>query len=254
MTKENIIIKDFQLYNDINDIQSSNNNHLNLCVEISENTNSLHEELSQIIQNFNVVSIKEIEPSMSSSNQFEDDFIMNMIINDIINILENDVYEVGKQKILNYLDNHNINLQEINNLLLLNNQNNSNFIVLLGKFNYYGIGTSVNKQKAFKLFQKAADLNSAIGLNNLGYCYLKGLGTNNIDKKVAFELFQKSTDFGNGTGMNYLGYCYVAGIGTSIDKKMAFQLYQKAADLGNAIGINNLGYCYFNRIGTNVDK
>ncbi|CAB4379636.1 unnamed protein product [Rhizophagus irregularis] len=53
--KENINIKDFHLYDDHNTVQSSNNHQLpNLDVKISESTNSLHGELSQVIQNFNI--------------------------------------------------------------------------------------------------------------------------------------------------------------------------------------------------------
>jgi hypothetical protein len=146
ITKENIIIKDSQLCNDLD-------------VEDSENANSLHGDLSQIIQNFNMINLKEIEPSMLSSNhQIENEF--NIIVDDIINFLEGDDYGVGKQKILNYFDNHNINLQEINNLLS-NNPNNPNSIVILGIFNYLGIGVTVNKQKAFKFHQKAANLGNS---------------------------------------------------------------------------------------------
>src|SRR5204863_117667 len=68
---------------------------------------------------------------------------LNVIIDEIINIYE-------KKKILNYFNNHNVTLDEIYNWLL-NNQDNSNFIVVLGRFNFLGIETSVNKQKAFEL-------------------------------------------------------------------------------------------------------
>jgi TPR repeat protein len=31
-------------------------------------------------------------------------------------------------------------------------------------------------------------------------------------------LYQKAADLGNADGINYLGYCYLDGIGTDIDK------------------------------------
>ena len=55
---------------------------------------------------------------------------------------------------LNYINNHVKISQEIIYNWLLNNQNNSNYIYLLGYFNYHGIGTDLNKQKAIQLYQK----------------------------------------------------------------------------------------------------
>ncbi|UZO03508.1 uncharacterized protein OCT59_023915 [Rhizophagus irregularis] len=249
ITKENIIIKDFHLYNVNNNVQLSYDHQLsNLNVKVSESTNSLHGDLSQLIQNFDMMDTKDIESSISI-NQFEDNF--NIIINNMFNFFH-DGDEEGKQKVLSYLNEQNITLQEIKNLLL-NNQNNSNSIYLLGKFNELGIGISVDKQKAFGLYQKAADLGNVLGITDLGSCYKYGIGTV-VDKKKAFELNQKAADLGNTYGINNLGHCYQNGIGIDIDKKKAFELYQKAADLGNLSGIYNLGNCYKNGIGIDIDK
>ncbi|GBC04395.1 hypothetical protein RclHR1_05660010 [Rhizophagus clarus] len=165
---------------------------------------------------------------------------------------------VDELQVLNSI-NYNTMVDEIINLpnkemsWLLNNQNNSNSIVLLGDFNLLGIEISVNKQKAFELYQIAANLGNAYGIISLGYCYENGIGTD-IDKKKAFELCQKAADLGNSHGIGNLGSCYFSGIGTDIDKNKAFEFFQKATDLGNAAGINSLGYCYENGIGTDIDK
>ncbi|RIA89922.1 kinase-like domain-containing protein [Glomus cerebriforme] len=246
--KENIIIKGFPLYN--NNIQLSNNQLIiPNTVENPENaiSNSLHGDLSQLIENFNNMNTQEIE---SSSNQFENNF--NMIVEEIVNLPSKGNGENYKQEILNCLNNHNITLQEIYDLLI-KNQNDSNSIVLFGIFNHLGIGTSIDKKKAFELYQKAANLGNINGIINLGYCYQYGIGTN-IDKQKAFELYQKAANLGNSNGINNLASCYKSGIGTSIDKQKAFELYQKAANLENANGINNLASYYQYGIGTSIDK
>ena len=86
---------------------------------------------------------------------------------------------------------------------ILNNQDNTNAIFLLG----------------------AANLGNILGLSELGDCYYHGVGTN-VDRQKAFELYQKAANLGNSSGMNNLGYCYQNGIGTSVDRQKAFELYQ----------------------------
>src|SRR5436309_8635476 len=114
----------------------------------------------------------EIE-SLGSLNKINFSIIAGKIV-DLLNKIDN---KSEKHEILNFLNNHNITSQEIYNWLL-NNQNNSNVIFLLGEFNYLGIGTSINNQKAFELYQKAANLGNTFGISSLGYCYQYGIGTN----------------------------------------------------------------------------
>src|ERR1043166_8575055 len=104
----------------------------------------------------------------------ENDF--GIIVNEIIDIFNRFDNDSLKEEVLKYLNNHNITLQEIYNLLI-NNQNNSNAIVILGEFNCFGIGTNVDKKKAFELWEKAANLENPMGLNDLGFCYSHGIGT-----------------------------------------------------------------------------
>src|SRR5688500_13530326 len=103
------------------------------------------------------------------------------MIDEIANLPNKTGDDVEKKEILNYLNDHNVTLNEIYNWLL-NDQNNPKSIVLFGNFNYFGIGTDINKRKAFELYQKAADLGDSTGINWLGYCYENGIGTD-IDKR-----------------------------------------------------------------------
>src|SRR6266496_770647 len=106
------------------------------------------------------MNIKEIEPTTQNIKEiiFEED--LNIVIDKLVNLYFKEVNEgkeeiIRKKHILGYINNYKINLQEIY-FWLLNNQNNSNSIYLLGYFNYYGIETNINKQKAIKLYQKAS--------------------------------------------------------------------------------------------------
>ncbi|CAB4404724.1 unnamed protein product [Rhizophagus irregularis] len=127
---------------------------------------------------------------------------------------------------------------------LLNNQNNSNSIYLLGYFNFYGIGTDLNQEKGFKLYQKAAELqNRAAQLNLIREYFHENIC---LDPKLAFELCEKLAKEEYADGLNDLGYCYEVGVGTNVDKQKAFELYQKAANLGNINRIKNFYRCYKN--------
>ncbi|GES93342.1 kinase-like domain-containing protein [Rhizophagus clarus] len=86
ITKENIIIKDFNLYDDNKDIiQPSSNHKPNSVAEISEN--NCHSFYKDSLQVIDYTKTKEIESLMSTNNQTENSF--NIIVDDIINLLEN---------------------------------------------------------------------------------------------------------------------------------------------------------------------
>ncbi|CAB4479580.1 unnamed protein product [Rhizophagus irregularis] len=164
--KENIIIKDFHLFNDNKITQSSNHQQPILDGEISKNIDSLPGDLSQVIQNFNTMNTKEIESSMSSSNQFEINF--DTIVNDMINI---------------NFDNIEVDL------------GNSSGMCSLGYCYLNGIGTDIDNEKAFELYQKAADLGNSLAQCNLAnmYEYEEEI-TKNLDKAIYW--YKKSAEQG----------------------------------------------------------
>ncbi|GBC06013.1 hypothetical protein RclHR1_06560004 [Rhizophagus clarus] len=94
------------------------------------------------------------------------------------------------------------------------------------------------------------------GIASFGSCYFEGIGTS-IDRKKAFKLFQKAanlrTDEEYSERINYLGVCYLRGNRVSIDNKKAFELFQRAENLGNSSEAQyNLACMY--KIGDGVMK
>ncbi|EXX63954.1 uncharacterized protein OCT59_024328 [Rhizophagus irregularis] len=249
ITKSDVIVENHQM---------SNEQELNET-SLSSNNSELQGDLSQLIQNFDKMNTKEIDSMAISSKQenlsTEKDF--NIIvgeINDFIYKSKNKGinWELEKQQVIEYFNDHNINSQEFYNWLL-NNQNSSNSIFILGYFNYYGIVTSQNNGKAFELFINASEKNHTLAQLFVGYCHFYGYGTIK-NEKLAFDYFEKVANNGNIVAMHDLGLLYEGGIGVEKDYNKAFELFKQAAGRENINGIMMLGYCYDEGIGTEINK
>ncbi|CAB4390485.1 unnamed protein product [Rhizophagus irregularis] len=135
-----------------------------------------------------------------------------------------------------------------------------------------GIGTEINKKKAFKLYKIAAEKGENFAQNSLGflyeygeaavkgyvdaqyqlgYCYYEGIGTE-IDKANAFEYYKIAAENGNNYAQNSLGFLYGNGEGTKKNLEKAFYWYNKAAENGNRVAQYSLGECY--ELGNGVKK
>jgi TPR repeat protein len=142
------------------------------------NVNSLNTQisLSQIIQSFNKIDIKEKEPTTQNI-----EIIFN-VVDDLINLCFEEVNEgkeviVIKQCVIDYINNHKLEIHELFDWLL-NNQNDSNPIYLLGFFNYHGIIVNVNRLRAFNLYRKATNLGNIMAQYNITKMYIDGTGYN----------------------------------------------------------------------------
>ncbi|CAB4415529.1 unnamed protein product [Rhizophagus irregularis] len=190
-------------------------------IDTSNINNSLHGEMSQIIENFDKMDTKEMGKVLAL-----------------------------EKYILDYFNNNNINSKEIYDWLLIN-QNNSDSIFLFGWFNYFGIETSEDNEKAFNLFIKVPEQNHTLTQYYIGICYQFGYGTVK-DEKIALEYYKKIANKGYAMGLFKCGYFYYNGIGISVNIQKAFELYQQSANLGHIVAQYNLAIMYEN--GEGVDK
>ncbi|GET04746.1 kinase-like domain-containing protein [Rhizophagus clarus] len=175
---------------------------------LNANNSELQGKSSQLIQKFDKMSTKKIDSMAISSKQENlstDNF--NMIIdeiNDFIHKLKNKGigWKLEKQKVIEYFNDHKINLQESYHWLL-NNQISSNSIFILG----CEIGVQKDYNKAFILFKQSAERGFSGGVMMLGYCYDKGIGIT-VDKQKAFELYQNAANLGDHVAQKNLVLMY----------------------------------------------
>ncbi|RGB36235.1 hypothetical protein C1646_814157 [Rhizophagus diaphanus] len=223
-----------QLIQNFDNIDASTINDPSLCTEL----------LSKNIQNFFKINIMEIGPTTQDikENTFEED--LSILIDKLVKLYFKKSANKGKEEkakkkfVLDYLNNNKINLQEIHKWLI-DNQNSSNSIYLLGYFNYHGIFVETNKQIALELYQKAVELENVVAQFELAYMYYYGI---DVDKSYynAFKLFEKLSEKDSPRGMKWLGYCYEFGFGTEKNVDKAVYWYKKSADKGSKYAQNKL--------------
>ncbi|EXX72270.1 uncharacterized protein OCT59_024313 [Rhizophagus irregularis] len=237
--------------------QFSSERGLNEETLLTTNISELQGKLSQI---FDKINIKEINPITVSKEReklsFEKGF--DIIVDEINDLIFKSFNEgIGiepkllKKKFIDHFNNYNTNSKEIYNWLL-NNQNNSNSIFLLGYLNRFGIGTSKNNKKAFNLFISASEKHHFLAQTFAGECYQCGNGITK-NEKLAFDYLEKLANKNFAHGQYRIGYFYENGIGIKKDLKKAFHYYEKSANNGNKMATYILGYCYKNGKGVEKD-
>ncbi|EXX63956.1 Cdc15p [Rhizophagus irregularis DAOM 197198w] len=253
ITKTDVMIDNIQLSSDqefnLSNVEPSVNMPFNI------NNSELQGELSQLIQNFDKMNTKEIDSIIISAseqkyNLSKKDF--NIIIDEINDFIFKSFNKgindkLVKQQVIEYFNNNIIDLQDNYNWLL-QHQNSSNSIFLLGYFNYYGIETNENNEKAFKLFYDAHSRDHILASYFVSICYQYGYGID-INENLAFKYFEIIAKQNYTIGQMEVGYCYENGIGVIKDVKKAFNWYKQAAKNGNIMAMHNLGLYYKDGIG-----
>ena len=111
-----------------------------------------------------------------------------------------------------------------------------------------GLGVEKDLKRARDYYRKAAEAGSIFGMYNYGCCYLDGDGGEK-NYTEAVKWFRKSADGKNAYAMVNLGWCYQNGLGVDKDLKAAREYYRKAAEAGSIFGMYSYGWCYMNEVG-----
>ncbi|EXX58202.1 Tpk2p [Rhizophagus irregularis DAOM 197198w] len=265
MTKTNITTENYQTELSLRSTSTDGQN-FNPTNTLSNIDNSLHGEMSQIIQNFDKMNTREIVPTP----------LTNKIVEDTVNYIFKIINEGKKStRIKNNKDilarSYTVLAQFYVGLCYetgrgtvkdeklafkyyekIANMNYASGLVKIGYFYDNGIGTSVNYQKALELYKQAANLGSSMAQHNLAVTYENGDGVD-IDYGKAFELYYQAANSGNGLALNNLALMYYDGKGVDIDYGKAFELYYKAVNSGYSNAQYNLALMYYNGKGVDVD-
>ncbi len=114
-------------------------------------------------------------------------------------------------------------------------------------------GAPKDAAMASRLFQRACDLGSAAGCNNLGLAYKRAQGVPE-DYTLAMASFERACSGGLAEGCSNQGVLYEHGLGVSVNLGDAQRLYQQACRRGSALGCSNLGALYAEGRGVVADQ
>ncbi|GBC32777.2 hypothetical protein RIR_jg12173.t1 [Rhizophagus irregularis DAOM 181602=DAOM 197198] len=217
MTEINVITNDCRPELHLQLASTDDQNFPTNIINSSDTDNSLHGEMSQIIENFDKMNTKEIAPTT----------LTNEIVHDTVNYIFKIINEGNESTLIK-------NIQTITYYFIRNR-----------------IEASVNNKTAFDLFINASEQCHALAQFYVGLCYQSGHGTVK-DETLAFVHFEEIANKGYASGLYKIGYFYEEGIATSVNMQKASELYQQAANLGNCMAQYNLAYMY--QHGKGIDK
>lgn len=120
----------------------------------------------------------------------------------------------------------------------------------LGDCYLLGIGVEEDATEAVRRYTKAAEQGSMQAMINLGSCYSTGDGVQKDDAEAA-RCYRQAAETGWVCAQNSLGCCYLEGNGVEQDYSQAIGWFRKAAEQGLASAQQNLGWCYEHGKGVN---
>lgn len=120
-------------------------------------------------------------------------------------------------------------------------------------FMYEDGSIETNYQKAFELFNQAADLDYPFAIHTAGTYIENGYHNQNPDPEAAFAYYMKGAELNYATCQFEVGRCYRFGTGVAENPDKALEYYLQAAEGGNAKAMVELGLCYEHEYGVAFD-
>lgn len=112
---------------------------------------------------------------------------------------------------------------------------------------------SVDCERAFKLFRRAADDGHLEAMRYCGQCLLNGWGTKeNYTDGIMY--LRQGAILEHGEATRLLGACYEEGMGVDIDYCEAFRLFKRSEQLGNSCANTNIGLCFEKGLGVRKNR
>ena len=116
---------------------------------------------------------------------------------------------------------------------------------VLGTRSAQGAFGVVDYVKAKEWWEKAAEQNNLIAMENLGDMYQRGEEGVPQDRRRAFAWFERAAEAGLPTAMERVGLAYLSGTGTTVDAEKAKEWLIRAAENGNASAECTLGTRFY---------
>ena len=120
---------------------------------------------------------------------------------------------------------------------------NAEAVLRVGNSYSRGQGVAKDEGRALQYYERAAELGSAVAMDNVGTYYAMGRGVA-VDKVRAIACYRRAAAHGYVPAMNNLGVLYSAKIQGKPDYCQALEWFKKSSEGGNATGMWHLGQAY----------
>lgn len=116
-----------------------------------------------------------------------------------------------------------------------------------------GDGVDVDAEKAFRYYNKSAELGFSGAYAVLASYHLYGIGGQEVDYDKAMSMFKQAADLGVPNSYAGIASMYLEGMGVQKDTAKAHKYYMKGAQHGSHLSYFYLGYMSMNGIGVDRD-